>query len=83
MLPDLVVSLHVGRGASTGLLLGGWLYQLYGPIRMFELQALGIGATFTLYLSVVAGPHALREHRTRATQNGLQAQLLESPAKGD
>ena len=76
------------RGASTGLLVGGWLYQVYGPIRMFKLQAIGIGATCVLYLSVVAGPHTLKQRRRHTSQtgdsetNGLEGQLLQSPTKG-
>lgn len=34
-------SVYGGVGASSGLLLGGWLYEHAGPIRMFELQAIG------------------------------------------
>ena len=34
-----------GQSLSSGLLLGGWLYQHWGPIEMFELQAAGIGGT--------------------------------------
>jgi hypothetical protein len=76
------------RGASTGLLLGGWLYQAYGPIRMFKLQAIGIGVTCVFYLSVVAGPHTLKQHRRHAFRSGgsetdgLDGRLLESPTKG-
>lgn len=74
---------RVARGASTGLLLGGWLYQVYGPIRMFELQATGIGVACVLYFGIVAAPHALKQRRRSAfrTRDGLQGQLLESPAK--
>ena len=85
---QLTSSLLYVRGASIGLLLGGWLYQVYGPIRMFKLQAIGIGATCVIYLSLVAGPHALKQRRRHAAQagdsetNGLEGQLLESPTKG-
>ena len=73
------------RGATSGLLVGGWLYQCYGAIRMFELQAAGIGAMCMFYFGVVAGPHALRETRRHrhALQNDLEGQLLESQAKGE
>ena len=43
-------SVYGAVGASSGLLLGGWLYQHWGPIEMFELQAAGIGGTCAVYV---------------------------------
>ena len=52
-------SVYAGAGSFTGLLLGGWLYEKYGAVRLFELQALGIGVTGLLYFTCEALPHAL------------------------
>ena len=46
------------------------LYQLQQRrrLRLFKLQAIGIGATCVLYLSVVAGPHTLKQRRRHTSQ---------------
>eukprot|EP01048_Picozoa_sp_COSAG05_P025294 COSAG05_NODE_6370_length_971_cov_5.089450_2_plen_178_part_00 len=59
-------SVYAGAGASAGLLLGGWLYGEYGALRMFQLQAIGIGVTGVLYFSIEALPHAITQARAEA-----------------
>ena len=69
-------SVYGGVGASSGLLLGGWLYQHWGPIEMFELQAAGIGGTCVLYFAAAALPHALRSRRRQRRGSGAVVERM-------
>ena len=68
--------MYGGVGASSGLLLGGWLYQHWGPIEMFELQAAGIGGTCVVYFAAAALPHALRSRRRQRRGSGAVVERM-------
>ena len=59
-------AVYTGCGASSGLVLGGWLYANIGPIAMFRLQAIVIGCVGVLYFLLEAGPHKCAQRRRAA-----------------
>jgi hypothetical protein len=73
-------SVYAGAGAAAGLLLGGWIYGRLGARRMFELQAMGIGATGALYFVVEALPHAMMMSTRRGASRAAAAAKEEAAA---
>jgi uncharacterized membrane protein YfcA len=45
-----------GVGGITGVMVGGWLYQVYGPRAMYRIKGAAVAVVLLIYTGVYAVP---------------------------